>query len=136
MAKRKTKAQRYAEQLAALRQRIADIYAGACGRDVDVEGECVGFEELARVARDAERVRGDGAHAVGAQVAEALPELFQAGERPLARALREAVVLVEPGGQTHLVPQPVDDDRMAVDGARHDHVEAVRSEVDRGQGLC
>lgn len=35
MAKRKTKAQREAEQKAALRQRVADIVAGAAGEDRD-----------------------------------------------------------------------------------------------------
>lgn len=49
MSKRKTKAQREAEKREALRQRVADIVSGACGRDMDTEDEWVSVEELPRV---------------------------------------------------------------------------------------
>lgn len=36
-AKRQTKSEKEANEKAALRQRVADVYAGACGEDADTE---------------------------------------------------------------------------------------------------
>lgn len=49
MAKRKTRAQREAEQRDALHQRIADIFAGACGRVMDVDYESASLEEIVNI---------------------------------------------------------------------------------------
>ena len=48
MTKRKTKAQREAEQLEALGQRIEDIYSGAAGRCIDDNLDAICVEELSR----------------------------------------------------------------------------------------
>jgi len=47
--KRKTKAQREQEQIAALSQRISDIMAGACGSKITPEEICVDPEILSRL---------------------------------------------------------------------------------------
>lgn len=49
--KRLTKAEREAAQKAALRQRIGDIVAGACGQEKDTEGEIVFLCEYPNVLR-------------------------------------------------------------------------------------
>jgi len=49
MAKRKTKAQREAEQKAALRQRVADIATGAAGYELDADSEFSTAEVLSRL---------------------------------------------------------------------------------------
>ena len=61
--KRKTKAQREAEQWGALRQRVSDVVTGACGRELDVddEGEALESpspEELERIVPALERLFG------------------------------------------------------------------------------
>lgn len=45
---RKTKAQNIAEQKAALRQRIADIYCGAGGRNIDTDDDFPLLDEASR----------------------------------------------------------------------------------------
>lgn len=59
MAKRKTKAQREAEQLAALEQRIRDIYSGACGRAMWCDDDFPCAEELSRIIPTVRDVFGE-----------------------------------------------------------------------------
>ena len=59
MAKRKTQAQREQEQRDALQQRIADIYAGACGRVVSEDEDWPGIEDVGRIIPAVREVFGE-----------------------------------------------------------------------------
>ena len=47
--KRKTKVQKEEEEMTALRQRVADVFSGACGRNMDSDEEFIGMEEASRI---------------------------------------------------------------------------------------
>ncbi len=64
-----------------------------------------------------------------------LPEALQALQRALRDVLVEPPLIVQACGETHHFAQAIEDDELAVRIARHDHVEAVGSEIDRGQDI-
>src|SRR5688572_2178223 len=92
-------------------------------------------QEGRRVLRDPERVGADRAHGVARQSPQALPELGERLERArLARAI-ELPVGREAGAELRLLAQRVEWVDLAVHDAADQEVEAVGSEVDRGQGF-
>jgi hypothetical protein len=110
----------------------------AAGHDLDRMPER-GFgsnQEGARRFQLAHRVRADGPDAVVRQMGDALSELRQAGEGLTALVVRQRTVFAEPGRQAHGFAQAVDHLQLAFLVAGHDQMEAVRSEIDRGQLLA
>ena len=102
------------------------------GDDFDgmAEGLAGALQEGLLAARAAQRVGADHADTVGVHVTQALPEALQAGEGARRHILVDAAVLFDTRTQPHHLAQPVHDDDLAVDVARHDHVETVGSQVD------
>jgi hypothetical protein len=102
------------------------------GDDLDRVAECVAgaVHERAAAARLAQRVGADGAHALGAHVTQTLAEALEALQRAQHRLAVEPALLVEPRGETHRFAQAVDDHQLPVRVPGHDHVEAVRAQVD------
>ena len=82
-----------------------------------------------------QRIGADDAHAVGVHVAQPLAEALQAGERARRHVLVDAAVLLDACAQAHHFAQAIHDDDLAVDVARHDHVEAVGAQIDRRQDV-
>ena len=68
-------------------------------------------------------------------VAEPLAEAPEASERAFLARVVEFAPLVQTGRETHHLAQAIDDHRRPLIDARDHHVEAVRTEVDRGQDL-
>ena len=99
-------------------------------------------ERLARFAQesggilgDAQRIRADRAHGVPRQAAEPLAELRKHHERAcLARAI-EPLVGSEPCAELGLLAERVERVNLAVHDAPDQEMEAVRSEVDSGEGF-
>lgn len=99
------------------------------------EGRLGALEEVACVARVAQRVRRDGAHADRREPADTLPEPGEALERALPGLFVDLPVLVEPRGELDLLAQAVDDHGLAPHRARHEQVEAVGTEVHGREGF-
>ena len=78
----------------------------------------------------AQSIGAHDAHAFRVHVAQALPETLQALECALGDGLVEPALIVQSGGEAHHFAQAIEDGELAVRIARHDHVEAVRSEID------
>ena len=89
--------------------------------------------EFPAVARFAQRIGADDADAVGLQMTQPLAETRQTFDAAIHRRARQRVVRVEPCGESHHLLQPVDDVDAAVVLLRDDEVEAVRSEIERGE---
>ena len=99
--------------------------------DVDrIAERCLGLgEELPGVRRDAQRLRADGAHALGGQPREAFVEAGERGERAGLDLRRERAVLVKASGETNrLLPVALGDDSVALKTADL-NAEAVAAEV-------
>src|SRR2546426_10706207 len=88
------------------------------------------LEKSLLAMRNAQGVGAHHAYAVGAHVAQSLPEALQAGKRPRRDVLVDATILLDARGQAHHLAQPIDDDELPVRESRHDHVEAVGAEID------
>ena len=93
-------------------------------------------EESARIAQLAHGVGGQGAHAQPRHAAQALAEAGQARERALLRLRGQAAVVVQAVGQAHGLAQAVDHAQLAQRALGQDHVEAVGTQVDRGQRVA
>jgi hypothetical protein len=65
-------------------------------------------------------------------MAQALAKPRQAIQRPLLRFFRQPIAAIQPGGQLHHLPQPIQHLNMAVVDAGHDHVKAVGTQINRG----
>ena len=79
------------------------------------------------VAGATQRIGAHRSHRMAGHVAQPLPEAAKTGERPLDRIAVQALVRVEPRGETHRLAQPIDD----VEG---DRPESGDSSVHRGSG--
>ena len=76
-------------------------------------------------------------------VSQALTETLQAGERACSDLLVDTTVLFDARRKANHLAQPIDNDELAVRITRHDHVKAVRPEIDsredvgnRAGGVC
>ena len=83
----------------------------------------------------AQGIGADHAHAVGVHVAQPLAEALQAGEGARGHVLVDAAVFLDARAQAHHFAQAIHDDDLAVDIARHDHVETVGAQVDGRQDV-
>ncbi|MCY1293421.1 hypothetical protein D9M70_426800 [compost metagenome] len=89
-------------------------------------------DEVAAVARFAQRVGADHAHRALGHAVDQLGETAQAIEAALHGVFAEQALLVDAGGQLHLLPEPLQDADLAVIGLGQDDVEAVRAQIDGG----
>jgi hypothetical protein len=110
----------------------------AAGDDLDVVAErgLGRHQEVLRIAQGAHRVGGDRADAVPGHVREALAEALERVDRAHHRVLAQSALAVEALGQAHVLLDAVDDAQLPQRGTRHHHVEAVGTDVDRGQQLA
>ncbi len=93
-------------------------------------------EHLLRVFHLAQSVRTHGAHLLPRDVAKPLAELFQGGEGSFEDFVVEGFVLGEPGREAYALAQSVHVvDLVALNCARDLHMEAVRAQIDRGEGI-
>ena len=90
-------------------------------------------EELSRMTQLPHAVGGDDAHALRWNRADALTEARQAIDRALEHLLAQATAIVESFGQAHGFAQAIDDAQLTEHVARDHHVEAVGTQVDRGE---
>ena len=129
------------EHLRSLRDRegvsLPDALA-AHGVDLDrmTERPLRGGDELARVLGLAQRVGADGPHVHALERSETLAETLEHGDTARLRLGREVVLLVEAGRELHAFPHAIDDLQLAAPHASDQHVEAVRSEIDRRELVC
>jgi CelD/BcsL family acetyltransferase involved in cellulose biosynthesis len=68
-------------------------------------------------------------------IAQSLAETLQARERTRSNLLVDPAVLFDARGETNHLAQPIDDNELTVGITRHDHVEAVRPEIDSRQNV-
>jgi hypothetical protein len=121
-----------------LRMRDAEVHQTrffAAGHDFDRVAQR-GFGRQQERLRHGELAHGvgrDGAHALRWDVAQALAETLQAFERAVAHVGIQSALAVEAFGQAHHVAQAIHDAQLPEHVARDHHVEAVRSQVDRGE---
>ena len=113
----------------------ARFFAAADDLDPVAEGLLGAPDEAGAVAGLAQGVGADDAHVARREFAQPLAEAFQAGEGTLRRRRREFLPVAEPFGEAHHLAVPVDDLQplALVDG--DDQVKAVRSQVERREGL-
>ena len=105
----------------------------AAGNHFDGMAQCraCADQECLRILRLAQSAGADGAHAARRLFAQALAELFQAGQRALADTFLQALGLVETFRQGDAIAQAVEHDQLPVDVLRNHQVEAVGAQVDR-----
>ena len=124
-----------------LRMRDAEVDQArffAAGHDFDGVAER-GFrrhEEGLRPRQCANGIGGERAHALRRDVVDALAEAREAVERALLHLRREPAAFVEAFGEAHHLAQAIDDAQLAKHVARDHHVEAVGTEVDRGEQVA
>jgi len=63
------------------------------------------------------------------------PKTLQTSERPCRDLLVDTPVLFDARRQANHLAQPIDDDELAVGVTRHDHVKAVRPEVNSREDI-
>ena len=90
-------------------------------------------EKRGRRTQASNRVRGDCAHALVRQNAQALAEARQARQSLVAARLVQAPVGTQARSQAHAVAQTVDDAQFAVLVACDDQMKTVRAEIDGRQ---
>jgi hypothetical protein len=88
-------------------------------------------QETNRVVRRPEGIRADCADIRGIKLSQALSKPTQRIDCPQPHVNRQLIVRVQTFGQSHRLPQLVDDSQRAVLKARNNHVKAVRSKVNR-----
>ncbi len=91
-------------------------------------------QEGGRVLGDPQGVGADRAHRPAVEVAQPLAKPLQARERPLLRGFVEPLVLGQPGAQPHRLAQGIQGIDLVADDPHHLAVEAVRAQIDRGEG--
>ncbi len=101
--------------------------------DRDPQGPAGLVEEVLGFLGVSQGGRSDGPHAPQGDVAQALGEALQARQGPLDR-LGGQLALLEATSQAHGIPQAIEDGQLLAEEASDDHVKAVGSEVDRGDG--
>jgi hypothetical protein len=77
-----------------------------------------------------ESVRPNDPNAVGVYITQTLPEALQASECASRDLFVDPPVFLDTGSQSYHFPQAIYDDQLTVLVPRHDHVEAVRAEID------
>jgi len=87
-------------------------------------------EEFFCLTRAAQRVGTHHPDTPRCHAAQPLPESFKASQRAALRRLGNSIVFIHPGGEPHHLLQAVQHMQLAGNRARHDHMEAVRPEVD------
>ncbi len=109
----------------------------AAAHDLDRVPERIlrGAEEATAILQLAQRARPDGANGLPRHEPEALPESMQALERALAHFGMQHPVRRQSFRERNPFAQPIEQVQMAVHVLGHHHVEAVRPEVDGGDGL-
>ncbi len=94
-----------------------------------------GAMESALVRQLAHRARADRAYGLAGHEPQSLPEALQALERALRDFLVEVAALAESFGESDALAEAIEQMELGVEILRHHHVEAVRPEVDGGNGL-
>jgi CelD/BcsL family acetyltransferase involved in cellulose biosynthesis len=79
---------------------------------------------------ESQGIRPDDTHTVSVHIAQTLPETLQAGERSCRDFFVDPAVLFDSGGQANHLAEPINDHELTVRIPRHDHVKAVRAEID------
>jgi hypothetical protein len=92
-------------------------------------------QELLAIVELAERRRADGTHGLPRHEPQALAEAPETIEGALRHGVVETTVLRQALGERHPLAQAVEQMEVSMRILRHHHVEAVRPEVDRGDGL-
>jgi hypothetical protein len=95
-----------------------------------------GHQERLRRGQLAHGIGRHRAHALRRDVADALAESGQAIERALLDFGVQPAFAFQAFGQAHGFAQPVDDAQLAERVARDHHVEAVGTQVDRGEHVA
>jgi hypothetical protein len=103
--------------------------------DAMTERGLTGYQERLRVAQLAHGIGGDRANPVGGDVAQSLAHALQAFQRTPERFLGKFAALGQARGGAHRLAQTVDHAQLSKRVTGHDHVEAVRAEIHRGQQL-
>ncbi len=91
------------------------------------------YQEALRISQLADGVGRQRAHAGGRYIADALAETRQAVQRALARGLRQAALAIQAIGHAHGFTQAINHPQLPQGVTRHDHVEAVGTEIDGGK---
>jgi hypothetical protein len=99
------------------------------------EGLARAVEERALASRLAQGIGADDSYALGPHVAKTLTEALEAGECAGGGLTVQPPMLIEPGGKAHHLAKTVDNGELAQRVARHNHVKAVRPEVDSGKDV-
>jgi bis(5'-nucleosyl)-tetraphosphatase (symmetrical) len=108
------------------------------GNDLDIvtEGFHGSIEETAWISGAAKRVRTHRSYMSGRQFSNALSEALQSVESSGLSFVAEVFVLIQTGCELHLIPQAVDDVQFVLDQTCNLQMEAVRSQINGGEGIC
>ena len=103
--------------------------------DVMAEGLRRFGEHDSRLFDLAQRVGAHGADLLRGDITDALAEFFESGIAALERFFAQRLVVGQPARETHALAQPIDFVHFVAHRTRDLHVEAVRAEVDGGEGI-
>lgn len=99
--------------------------------------ECLtgALEKRLLAVGESEGVRPNNANAVRVHITQTLSEALQASKRSSRDLLVDPTVFLNTGSQPYHLAQAINDDQLTVLVPRHNHVEAVRAEVDGRQDV-